>query len=392
MRMMGAGARRAYKRKRSRIGGFRPVAAAEPAALMAKEISTPGDRQIKALFVSAGNPVLSVPNGDELEAALDALELMVGLDFYVTETSAHCDYILPVTTMYERDDFAVTFQTFQATPFRQATEAVVEPVGEARTEWDIISDLVARMVRRTPGFAALGSARRIALRFGRSFTPRSVVDGMIRMSEGGDRFGLRRGGLTFRRLTEQYPHGVVVAPQLRTGVLGEVVAYRGGRVRLEHDDIGSEIAKLSRRGRPADFPMRMVGMREPRSENSWMHNAPLLMRGNRIHRAVMHLEDATQRRIAEGDTIQVRSPYGQISLPVSLTADIVPGTIAVPHGWGHKGTGGWRLANRAGGANVNRLMSSDPAHVEALAGMSWLTAVPVEVELVGAASMAQEVE
>jgi anaerobic selenocysteine-containing dehydrogenase len=59
---------------------------------------------------------------------------MVGLDLYVKETTAHCDYLLPVATMYERDDFAVTFQTFQATPFRQATEAVVTPVGQVRTE------------------------------------------------------------------------------------------------------------------------------------------------------------------------------------------------------------------------------------------------------------------
>ena len=186
MKLMGAGARRAYERKRSRIGGFRPVAAAEPAALMAKEISTPGGRQIRALFVSAGNPVLSVPNGEELEAAVASLDLMVGLDLYVNETTARCDYVLPVTTMYERDDFAVTFQTFQATPFRQATEAVVAPVGEARTEWDIITEPVERMAGRTPVFAALGFARKLARRFGRRFTPRPVVDGMIRMSQGGD--------------------------------------------------------------------------------------------------------------------------------------------------------------------------------------------------------------
>jgi anaerobic selenocysteine-containing dehydrogenase len=177
-------------------------------------------------------------------------------------------------------------------------------------------------------------------------------------------------------------------------VLDEVVAYRRGRVHLEHEDIAAEIAGLSRRSAPADYPMRMVGMREPRSENSWMHNAPMLMRGNRSHRALMHLDDAVQRRIAEGDQITVRSPYGHIALPVSLTTDIVPGTIAVPHGWGHKGTGGWRLANRAGGANVNQLTSSDPADVEALAGMSWLTGVPVEVErvCVDSASAAQKVE
>ena len=376
-KVMGAGARRAYERKRSRIGGFRPVAAAEPAALMAKEITTPGRRRIRALFVSAGNPVLSVPNGEELESALTRLDLMVGLDLYVTETTSHCDYVLPVTTMYERDDFAVTFQTFQATPFRQATDAVVEPVGQARTEWEIADALMSRLARRSPVFAAMGLARRV---FGSRFTPRPVVDAMIRMSEGGDRFGLRRGGLTFRRLTQKHPHGVVVAPNIRTGVLGEVVTYRGGRVRLRHDDIGAEIRALVARGRPAGFPLRVIGMREPRSENSWLHNSPLLMRCNRIHRALMHLDDAVARQIGDGDTVRVRSPYGQIALPVELTKDIVPGTVAVPHGWGHKGTGGWKLANEAGGANVNQLMSSDPADVEALAGMSWLTGVPVEVE------------
>jgi anaerobic selenocysteine-containing dehydrogenase len=377
---MGAFLRRSYRRKRTRVGGFRSVIASEPAALMAKEMSTPGKRQIKALFVSAGNPVLSVPNGLELEDALDGLELAVGLDFYVTETTAHCDYVLPVTTMYERDDFALTFQQFQATPFRQTTEAVVDAPGEARTEWDIIDDLTDRIGARTPVFAVLAGMRRALGVFGRRLDPRLIVDGMIRLSDGGDQFGMRRGGLTFNRLTAEHPHGVVVAPHIRTGVLREVVSYRHGRVRLRHDDIATEITAMVGRAQPARFPMRMIGMREPRSENSWMHNAPLLMRGERGHRGIMHLADAADRGILDGDVVEVSSAHGRIALPVALTTDIVRGTIAIPHGWGHKGTGGWRIANRAGGANVNQLMSSDPRDVEALAGMSWLTGVPVQVQ------------
>ncbi|WP_448508530.1 molybdopterin-containing oxidoreductase family protein [Mycolicibacterium thermoresistibile] len=377
--VLGAGLRRAYARKRTRVGAFRPVIGAEPAAVMAKEITTPGPRQIKALFVGAGNPVLSVPNGPELVDALQTLELSVALDFYVNETGAHCDYILPVTTMYERDDFAVTFQMFQATPFRQATEAVATPRGDVRTEWDIVDELMRRMAWRTPVFAALGVVRALLGRVGRRLSPRALVDMMIRLSDGGDKFGLRRGGLTFGRLARDHPSGVVVAPEIRTGVLDEVVVYRSGRIQLAHDDIAAEIDKLAASDLPADYPLRMIGMREPRSENTWMHNAPLLMRGERRHRALMHSDDAAQRRIADGDHIEVRSPYGRIDLAVELTTDIVPGTIAVPHGWGHDGTGRWRLANRAGGANVNELTSSNPADVEALAGMSWLTGVPVEV-------------
>ena len=379
---MGAVLRRTYRRRRSRIGGFGALIGSEPAALMAKEILTPGDRQIRALFVSAGNPVLSVPNGDELESALESLELSVALDFYVTETTAHCDYVLPVTTMYERDDFPLTFQPFQATPFRQVTEAVVDPAGQARQEWQIVGELMRRMPTATPAFAAAAAARTALGFFGIAFTPRMVADGIIRLAAGGDRFGLRRDGLTFRGLSRDHEHGTVIAPHLRTGILKEVISYPRSRIHLLHNDIAEQIATMSRRRHPDDYPLRMIGMREARSENSWMHNSPLLMRGDRGHHGLMNIDDAADRDIADGAQVQVSSPYGQIRMPVNVTKDIVPGVIAVPHGWGHKGTGGWRLANRAGGANVNQLTSSHPNDVEPLSGMAWLTGVPVRVDLI----------
>lgn len=385
MMALGAGLRRAYRRKRSRIGGFPSVVGAEPAAMLAKEIATPGINQIRALFVSAGNPALSVPNGVELEEALAGLDLMVGLDLYVNETTAHCDYVLPVTTMYERDDFPVTFQSFQSTPFRQATEAVVAPRGQARTEWDIVADLMARMSRRPPVVAGLVGLRRLVERTGRQWRPRLIADVMIRTSQGGDLFGLRRGGLNFRRLVGEHPHGVVVDEHIATGVLGDVVVYRRGRMRLAHNEIGAEISAITRRETPEQFPMRLIGMRQPRSENSWMHNSPMLMgpvlkRGDRAHGALMNAEDAAVLAIADGDTVCIRSATGSIEVPVTLTTDIVRGAIAVPHGWGHSGSGGWKLANRGGGVNVNKLMSTAPADVESLAGMSWLTGVPVRVQ------------
>ncbi|KWX57774.1 molybdopterin-dependent oxidoreductase [Mycobacterium sp. NAZ190054] len=377
---MGALLRRVYRRKASRIGGFRAIIASEPAALMAKEMTTPGQRRIRAMFISAGNPVLSVPNGDELESALDSLDLSVALDFYLTETAAHCDYVLPVTTMYERDDFPLTFQPFQATPFRQATEAVIEPVGQARQEWEIVGELIQRLSGRSRVFAALTASSRAMARLGVRFTPRMLADGIIRVCAGGDRFGLRRGGLTFTRLTRDHPHGTVLSPHLRTGVLKEAIAYVHGRIQLAHDDIAAEIATLARSEQPQGYPLRMIGMREPRSENSWMHNAPLLMRGDRGHHGLMNADDAAELHIRDGSEVQVSSPYGRITVPVSLTKDIMPGVIALPHGWGHNGTGGWRLANKAGGANVNRLTSSAPADVESLSGMAWLTGVPVRVD------------
>src|SRR6478672_2647375 len=199
MKALGALLRTSYTRRRSRIGGFPSVLLSEPAGVMAKEITTPGRGQVRALFVSAGNPVLSVPNGNELETALESLELMVGIDLYVNETLAHCDYVLPAATMYERDDFPLPFQTLQPTPFRQATEAVVAPAGQARAEWEVIDDVTRRMWRRTPGLFALAATRKALALFGIRLTPRLLVDAIIRLGEGGDLFGLRRGGLTFAR-------------------------------------------------------------------------------------------------------------------------------------------------------------------------------------------------
>jgi anaerobic selenocysteine-containing dehydrogenase len=372
--------RTVYSRRRSRIGGFPSVLGSEPAGVMAKEMTTPGRGQIKALLVSAGNPVLSVPNGDELEDAMRALDLTVCIDLYANETAAHCDYVLPAATMYERDDFPLAFQTLQPTPFRQATEAVVAPVGEARAEWEIIDDLMARLWRRTPALAMLAATRKVMGLFGSRLSPRLLVDGVIRLGADGDRFGLRRGGLTFSRLTADYPHGTVLAPNLRAGVLADIVVYRGRRMRLRHRQIADEVEALSRRSAPEGYPLRLIGMRDTRSENSWMHNSPLLMRGNRTQRALMHVDDAAELHVDDGDVVRVISEHGEIELPVVATKDIVAGVIAVPHGWGHKGTGGWRLANTAGGANVNRLMSSAPEHIEALAGMARLTGVPVRVE------------
>ena len=375
----GAILRRSYRRNRTRIGGFGRVARTEPATMMAKEIELAGDGQIRALFVSAGNPVLSVPNGPALSDAMKKLELSVALDFYVTETTAQCDYILPTTTMYEREDFPLLSQTFLIKPFRQSTAAVIPPRGQARTEWDIIDDLMQRMSGRSRMFTVLAGLRSAARFTGRRLSLRPMVDFIIRFGPGGDLGGLRRGGLSFDSLNTEQPHGKVLSEEVATGVLSTAVSYRGRRMQLVHREIDRDITTLSRRVFPMEYPLRLIGMRDSRSENSWMHNSPLLMRGDRGPKALMHVADAGQRGIVDGDEVSVRSPYGKIALPATLTEDIVLGTVAIPHGWGHRG-GGWQVANKAGGVNVNELTSDDVEDVEALSGMAWLNGVPIEVE------------
>jgi len=363
---------------RSRVGDLPEVLGSLPASVMAKEITTPGEGQMKALFVSSGNPVLSVPNGPELEDALEQLELCVSIDLYVTETSKHADYVLPATTFLEREDYPLPFLSLFSQPFIQATDAVVEPRGEARQEWEIIEEIAGRIgiVPNSVGAARL--AGKVGLKMG----PRRLVETAIRLSPGGDRFGLKRDGLSPKKLREN-PHGIVLGENWEAGVLAGKIRHGDKLVHLAPPEIAAEIERLVAIEPPSpDFPLLMIGMRELRSHNSWMHNSRKLMAGDRVHRARINPGDAEAAGIADGDRVRIASRHGEIETEAMITDEVSPGTVAVPHGWGHRA--GWETANAAGGANVNLLTSSEPDDLERLAGMAHMNGVPVRVEAVAA--------
>ncbi len=364
-----------YDERRSRIGDFPDVIGNMPASLMAEEIETPGEGQLRALFVSAGNPVLSVPDGDRLERALGELELMVSIDLYVNETNAHADYVLPATTFYERDDFPLPFLAFHVPPFVHYTERVVEPAGEAREEWWTI-DQIARRIGIAP--YPVPSLRLLA-KLGIRITPQRLIDLLLRTGPGGDLFGLRRGGLSIAKLRDRHPHGLVLEDRAPGGVLKRKLARKRRRIQLAPDPIREELARLPAvEAEDPDFPLRLIGMRELRSHNSWMHNAPLLMRGGRTHALRIHPEDAARLDLVDGADALLESKAGALEVPVQITDEMMPGTVALPHGWGHRG-GGWKLANQNQGVNVNRLASAEAGDLERLAGMAFLNGIPVRL-------------
>ena len=363
-----------YGKVHSRIGGFPDVLGALPASLMAQEMTTDGPSRIRAFFTSAGNPVLSCPNGDELEAALDGLDLYVSLDLYVNETNRHADYVLPATTWLERDDLPLAFLGFYTTPFVQYSEAVVAPRGEARQEWQVI-DAISREIGVQP--YAL-PALRVLARLGYRMPPQRLLDLLLRTGREGDRFGLRRNGLSLRWL-RRHPHGVVVGDTIPTGVLPGRIRHRERRVQLGAPTIRAEVDRLGTvADADPDFPLRLIGLRELRSHNSWMHNAPLLMRGTREQPLRVHPDDAARLGLEEGARARLSSKSGAVEVPVRITDEVLAGVVALPHGWGHRG--GWKVANAAGGVNVNLLMSSAAEDLEPLAGMAFLNGVPVRLE------------
>jgi formate dehydrogenase len=316
--------------------------------------------------------------------------LQVGIDLYVNETHRHADYLLPAATFYERDDVCLPLQEIQLTPFIQWTDAVVPPRGEAKPDWQII-DALARELGFTALAGALtrvlgtGRASRAAMRGAspvlRHMTPERLVDMLLRTGRDGDLYGLRRGGLSVAALRAR-PRGTVLADRIETGVLRRRVQHRDHRVHLDDARIAAELARLLASPEPpADRPLLMIGRREARSQNSWLHNTPKHRDPSRRQRAVLAKDDAIAVGIADGDLVRVASDAGAIVLPAELTDDLAPGTIAVPHGWGHR-DGSWQVANAAGGANVNEITSADPASLERLSGMAHLNGVPVRIEAV----------
>ena len=371
-----------YGERHSRIGGFPDVLGQMPATLMAPEIETPGPGQLRALIVTAGNPVQSVPDGAALVRALGELDLMVSIDIYPNDTAQHADYVLPATTWLEREDVPAAFQQFFVRPFIQHTEAVVAARGEAREEWRIFSDIAGALGVTAASVPALRRLGRAGVRV----SPRRLVDLMLRIGPRGDLFGLRRGGLSLGKI-EREPHGMVLADEWATGVLRGRVRHDDGRVQLAPEEIVAEVQALAAEAGPLvddPLPLRLIGMRELRSHNSWMHNVPSLMRGAlRRHALRMHPADAAARSLDDGALVRIRSASGEVEVPVVLTDDMTPGVVALPHGWGHRG--GWQLANEAGGVNSNVLASAAPESLERLAGMAHLNGIAVEVETATAA-------
>ncbi|WP_329407806.1 molybdopterin-dependent oxidoreductase [Nocardia vinacea] len=364
-----------YGARRTRVGGFKDVFGTEPAANMAAEMTTPGQDQVRALFVTAGNPVLSVPNGPKLEQALSGLDLVVAIDLYVNETGKYADYVLPATAMYEREDIPLFASALYSQPFIQVTEAVVTPLGQARPEWEIFEEIVRR-TKQTPLRARLSKAlRRIGIRP----TPQMMRAALVRLGRGGDRFGLRPGGLTVARLLADHPHGVLFAREQPIGRLRKVIRHDDGLLHLDHDDIRSEVERLKSRTPDPAYPLRLIGIREVRSENSWMHNVRALRSARPAHAARMHPDDAERLGLRHNDQVRLVSKTGRIELPLMLTTDVKDGVVAVPHGWGHNG-GTWRRANREGGTNYNALASSDPRDIEQLSGSAHLSGIPVRAE------------
>ena len=376
-----------YGEHRSRTRNLPGVLGELPAGCLAEEITTPGPGKIRAMVVTAGNPVVSIANGNALAEAMRELECTVVIDLYMSETAALADYVLPAATWLEREDFPVFHVNLSTEPYSQWTDAVIPKLGECKEEWEIFTLLGDAMGLTYLANPVAHWLRRGLKLFGREFSPRWIIDGMIRTGPMGDKYLPWSNGWNVDRLRE-HPHGVKLG-EIRTGILREKLMTADKRVHLRSDDIGREAERLLAEALPTtpDFPFQLIGRRDLRSNNSWLRNLPKLMRGDRDRRLRLHPDDAGRIGLVDGEVVRVRSRVGAVDAEVRITDEIMPGIVSLPHGWSDGVETHRRVVAELGrGPNCNELI--DHREIEPLAGMAWLNGFPVAVEKITAASRA----
>ncbi len=343
----------------SRFGRLRHVRGSLPGNLLADDLLTPGPEQPRALFVVAGNPMLSVGGESRMAAALDGLELLVCVDLYRNATGEHAHYLLPATDQFERADVTYAGLGLQHRPHVQLTERVVPPQHERREEWWTFGRLAQALGFRGPFDA------------GDAPDPFARIERM-----------LARGGRSLAELRDQ-PRGVVLPPVTPGRFYDEQLATTDGRVdccpALFADAIEAmerQLVDLAAEAAPA---LRLITKRDRFMHNSWFHNVDTLTRGERGRNWLfMHPDDATRLGLHDGQVVRVRSASGEVELPLKCDADLMPGVVAATHGWGHAHTG-MQLARERPGANVNRLLPTGLGSFDPLSNQAHMTGIAVEV-------------
>jgi anaerobic selenocysteine-containing dehydrogenase len=366
------GQRGHFDKGRSRVRGLPEFGGEWPAAILAEEMETPGAGQVRALVTVAGNPVLSTPNGVRLERALAGLDFMVSIDAYLNETSRHAHLVLPPVSPLQRDHYDIVFQLLAVRNTARYSPPLFQPPADARDDWQILHGLATRLEARGGGSFASSLVTRAAGRLG----PRGILALLLRTGPHGR--GLRGWGrgLTLGAL-ERAPHGIDLGAL--TPALPGPLCTPDRRIALAPAPLVADIARL--RGRleaKGTGGLSLIGRRDLRSNNSWMHNSARLIKGRDRCTLLMHPEDAAARGLFDGDRVRVRSRVGEVEATLSVTGDMRPGVVSLPHGWGHHREGTrLRVAEERPGASLNDI--TDDAQVDALSGTSVLNGLAVDV-------------
>lgn len=358
-----------FDRYRSRVRNLPEFSGEFPVATMADEILTEGDGQIKMLITSAGNPVLSSPNGKKLENALDKLDFMVSIDFYLNETTSKANIILPPTSGLEHDHYDLIFNIFAVRNVTKYAEPVFPHEEGMLHDWEIFSDL----------------AKRLELVKAGKPLPETIIESKIKPTDFIDR-SLQTGpygkshGLSLQKLKEN-PHGIDLGALVP--MLPERLRTKDKRIKLCPEIMLTDMNRVKKV--LADFKnsngsnkFMLIGRRHLRNNNSWMHNMPKLMTGPNRCTAIINFKDAERLGIQNESLVKIKSRVGEVIVSAEVSDEIMEGVVSLPHGFGHtrKGTK-LSISKEHAGVSINDI--TDETEIDALSGNAAFSGTPVEI-------------
>ncbi|WJD61656.1 molybdopterin oxidoreductase family protein [Pseudomonas kurunegalensis] len=345
----------------SRVSGLPEYGGELPVAALAEEMLTPGEGQVRALVTVAGNPVLSTPNGRQLDAALEGLEFMLSIDLYINETTRHADLILPSTSALENDHYDSTFNLLAVRNVTRFNRAILARPEGALHDWEIFVGL------------AQAFARRAELELKPTWAPAQMIDMALRKGRYGEATPWKLSLATLAN----HPHGLDLGP-LRSNLVGRL-ATASKAVEAAPQVLLDDLQRLAQQAPPIAGELLLIGRRHVRSNNSWMHNFHRLVKGKPRHQLLMHPQDLQQRHLQDGQRVRIRSRTGALEVEVEACEDMMPGVVSLPHGFGHGRQGvHMQIAQTQPGVSANDL--TDERFRDAVSGNAALNGVPVQVE------------
>lgn len=390
-----------FGRYGSRVSGFSEMAGQFPAGLMLEEIETPGEGQIKALITLGSNPVISSANGGgKLTRALEKLDFMLSFDIYINETTRHADLILPSPSQLSEADFMLFYAMFAVRGYTKYAAPVFDLQPGERHDSEVICEIVSRMSGITRQQADENTLRfvydqlcaegqpvltsmsfeQVLQHVGSEEGTERIFDMLLRAGQYGDHFGEHPDGLTLARLKER---GEAMDFGPMKPRLKEMIHFPDGKIDFAPDLIVADLPRLEAwLDEDRSGQLHLVGRRQVRSCNTWMHNFPSLAKGPELCVLLINPEDAAQRGIVDGMKIALSSRQGRIEVPARISAEMRRGIVSLPHGWGHDDPGvpGQPFAKARPGVNYNLL--ADESLIDVPSGNLNLNYIPVEIESV----------
>lgn len=389
-----------FGRWHSRVRGAPEVLGQVPVSCLAEEIDTPGEGQVHGLITVAGNPVISAPDAGRLDAALPMLDCMISIDNWLNETTRHAHVILPGLSALEQPHFDDLLSHFTVRNNAHWSDVVFPVEDDRPEEWEILLRLGAiglgmnnadlDLKTFDDGYfgafvqmlcndetSAIGGRdpADIMAAHGEVIGPERFADFSVRVGPYGDGYGANPDGLTLDKIKE-HPHGLDLGPMQPR--LTEVLDTPSGKVDVAPSYILGDLERLRSRARRGDEGLLLISRRHVRSNNSWLHNVKILVKGKDRCTLIIHPEDATPLGLVDGASARVSSENGSLEVPVEISDEMLPGVVSLPHGWGHN-VEGTRQSVAREHAGVNNNLLAIPTFVDEISGNAAVNGIPVEV-------------